>query len=114
MLNELDIPKAMIDTELAAMTTHVVTKTANRSVVGMLNEFSFLGERFLAPDNDLHSLSIRLADTHADRSTNQRATPTAKCAYDSSAKHPNGSNAKTKPPTLDAKPASSETPTRRT
>ena len=63
MLNELDIPKAMIDTELAAMTTHVVTKTANRSVVGMLNEFSFLGERFLAPDNDLHSLSIRLADT---------------------------------------------------
>ena len=63
MLNELDIPKAMIETELAAMTDHVVTKTANRSVVGMLNEFSFLGERFLNPDTDLQSLSIRLANT---------------------------------------------------
>ena len=63
MLNEFDIPKAIIDTELAAMTEHVVTKTANRSVVGMLNEFSFLGERFFDPGTDLHSLSIRLANT---------------------------------------------------
>jgi len=63
VLTELDIPKAIIDTELAAMTEHDVTKTANRSVVGMLNEFSFLGERFLNPDTTLHALSIRLANT---------------------------------------------------
>ena len=29
----------------------------------MLNEFSFLGERFLNPDTDLYALSIRLANT---------------------------------------------------
>jgi hypothetical protein len=63
MLHELDIPQPIIDTELAAMTEHVVAKTANRSVVGMLNEFSFLGERFLDPGTDLLLLSLRLAGT---------------------------------------------------
>ena len=48
--------------QLAEMTEHVVAKTANRSVVGMLNEFSFLGERFLDPGTDLLMLSLRLAD----------------------------------------------------
>jgi hypothetical protein len=62
MLHELDIPQTIIDTELAAMTEHVVAKAANRSVVGMLNEFSFLGERFLEPGTDLLLLSLRLAD----------------------------------------------------
>jgi hypothetical protein len=62
MLHELDIPQTIIDTELAAMSEHVVAKTANRSVVGMLNEFSFLGERFLEPGTDLLLLSLRLAD----------------------------------------------------
>ncbi len=45
------------------MTDHAIAKTANRSVVGMLNEFSFLGERFLDPGTDLLMLSLRLADT---------------------------------------------------
>jgi hypothetical protein len=62
MLHELDIPQTIIDTEIAAMTQHIVAKTANRSVVGMLNEFSFLGERFLDPNSDLLDLSLRLAD----------------------------------------------------
>jgi hypothetical protein len=62
MLHELGIPQTIIDTELAAMNEHVVAKTANRSVVGMLNEFSFLGERFLDPGTDLLMLSLRLAD----------------------------------------------------
>ncbi len=63
MLHELEIPESIIDTELAAMSEHVVAKTANRSVVGILNEFSFLGERFLDPGTDLLMLSLRLADT---------------------------------------------------
>jgi hypothetical protein len=62
MLHELAIPQPIIDTEIAAMTDHVVAKTANRSTVGMLNEFSFLGERFLDPGTDLLMLSLRLAD----------------------------------------------------
>jgi hypothetical protein len=62
MLHELDIPQTIIDTELAAMTDHVVAKTANRSVVGMLNEFSFLGGQFLHRETNLLMLSLRLAD----------------------------------------------------
>jgi hypothetical protein len=62
MLRELGIPQPIIDTELAAMTQHVVAKTANRSTVGMLTEFSFLGEHFLDPGTDLLALSLRLAD----------------------------------------------------
>ena len=41
-----------------------VTKTANRSLVGVMSEFSYLGEVFSAGSTtDLHGLSIRLAHT---------------------------------------------------
>ncbi len=55
----------MIDAELAAMNEVNVSKTANRSVVGMLNEFSFLGERWSnrGTETDLLALSLRLAET---------------------------------------------------
>lgn len=64
-LQALRIPTAMIDVELAAMNHVNVSKTANSSLVGMLNEFSFLGERFSnrGTETDLHSLSLRLAET---------------------------------------------------
>lgn len=62
VLADLGISGTIIDTELAAMNEHVVTKTANRSLIGMLNEFSFLVERFNNPGTDLHVLSMRLAD----------------------------------------------------
>ena len=113
MLNEFDIPKAMIDNELAAMTEHVVTKTAtDQSLACSTNSASSANDSSTRTRTSTHYRSDS-PTPHADPSTNQRATPIAKCAYDSSVKHPNGSNAKTKPPTLDAKPATSETPTRR-
>ena len=40
-----------------------VTETENRSLIGMLDEMSFLGERFNNPGTDLHAVSMRLADT---------------------------------------------------
>ena len=54
-----------IKRELAAMTEVAMGKTANRSVVGIMNEFSFLAEgyRDYLETADLMILSMRLADT---------------------------------------------------
>lgn len=56
---------AKIDAETQYMRECEIVKTANRSVVGMLNEFTFLArvwkeERDAPPD--LHRLSMKLAD----------------------------------------------------
>ena len=54
-----------IERELAAMTEVAMGKTANRSVVGTMNEFSFLAEgyREYLETSDLVTLSMRLANT---------------------------------------------------
>lgn len=54
-----------IDSEVAEMAQVRVAKTANRSVVGIMNEFSFLAEAYLDPPGpaDLLGLSMRLAET---------------------------------------------------
>ena len=56
-------PAAFIDAEVAEMAVWRVTKTANRSVVGILNEFAYLGQVWGGADNEraLLRLSIRLA-----------------------------------------------------
>jgi hypothetical protein len=65
VLEALGIPTTVIDAELAAMNEVNVSKTGNRSVVGMLNEFSFLGDRWSnrGTETDLLALSLRLAET---------------------------------------------------
>lgn len=57
--------KAVIEREVAEMGDVVFAKTANRSVVGTVNEFSFLAEgyREYLETSDLLTLSMRLADT---------------------------------------------------
>ena len=57
--------RAAIDREMAAMTEVAFAKTANRSVLGIMNEFSFLAEgyRDYLGTSDLLALSMRLADT---------------------------------------------------
>ncbi len=57
--------QAFIERELAAMADVAFAKTANRSVVGTMNEFSFLAEgyREYLESSDLMTLSKRLADT---------------------------------------------------
>lgn len=56
---------AFIEAEVAAMDESSIAKTANRSVVGMLNEFTFLSEAY-RERMEIHDpliLAIRLADT---------------------------------------------------
>lgn len=56
---------AYIEAEVAAMDECTISKTANRSVVGMLNEFSFLASAYRQQleIHDLLNLALRLADT---------------------------------------------------
>ena len=59
------VNRAVVEREIAAMADVAFTKTANRSVVGIMNEFSFLAEgyRGYLETADLMILSMRLADT---------------------------------------------------
>jgi hypothetical protein len=65
MLTALGVSDQFIECELAAMTQCTIAKTANRSVVGILKEFSFLAEgyREYLDTSDLLTLALRLADT---------------------------------------------------
>jgi hypothetical protein len=65
VLGRHGISRAAIDREMAAMTEVAFAKTANRSVLGIMNEFSFLAEgyRDYLETSDLLALSMRLADT---------------------------------------------------
>jgi len=59
------VPQRFIDHELAQMNEVQYAKTSNRSVVGIMNQFSFLAEgyREYLETIDLLMLSIRLAET---------------------------------------------------
>jgi hypothetical protein len=59
------VGQAFIANELASMTEVALAKTANRSVVGTMNEFAFLAEgyREYLETSDWLVLSMRLADT---------------------------------------------------
>jgi hypothetical protein len=58
-------PQAVIDEELRQMRDHRLAKTANRSVVGIMNEFTFLADAYRSdtPAPDLLALALRLAAT---------------------------------------------------
>ena len=58
-------PGAVIEEEQRQMRDRRLAKTANRSVVGIMNEFSFLAESYRGdtPTPDLLALAIRLATT---------------------------------------------------
>jgi hypothetical protein len=58
-------PDAVIDEEQRQMRDRRFAKTANRSVVGIMNKFTFLAEahRGDTPAPDLRALAIRLAAT---------------------------------------------------
>jgi hypothetical protein len=59
------IPRPFIEQELAQMNEVQYAKTSNRSVVGIMNQFSYLAEgyRDYLETNDLLALSIRLSET---------------------------------------------------
>jgi hypothetical protein len=58
-------PVAIVDEELQRMRDWRIVPTANRSVVGILNEFTYLAEAWRdgRPQPDLHALALRLATT---------------------------------------------------
>jgi hypothetical protein len=58
-------PAAVIDEEQRQMRDRRLAKTANRSVVGIMNEFTFLAEAYRGdtPAPDLLALAMRLATT---------------------------------------------------
>jgi hypothetical protein len=65
VLGAREIESDFIEREVAAMSAVVVAKTANRSVVGTMNEFAFEAGvyRDLGDAGDLLGLAIRLAKT---------------------------------------------------
>jgi hypothetical protein len=58
-------PDTIIAAELRQMHEHRLAKTANRSVVGIMNEFTYLAEAYRddTPAPDLLALAMRLATT---------------------------------------------------
>lgn len=65
VLQALDLPPEFIRAEIEEMREVVYAKTVNRSVVGMMNEFSFLAEgyRSLEGKMDPLEISLKLANT---------------------------------------------------
>jgi len=61
----LGLPDEFITHETTEMGTHQLTKTANRSVLGTMNDFAYLAEAQPTAKNptDLLELSLRLART---------------------------------------------------
>jgi hypothetical protein len=59
------LPEEFTTREITAMGTHQLTKTANRSVLGTMNDFAHLAEAHTTAKNptDLVELSLRLAQT---------------------------------------------------
>lgn len=59
------MPQKFIDHELAQMNEVQYAKTSNRSVVGIMNQFSYLAEgyREYLETKDLRALSLRLSET---------------------------------------------------
>lgn len=70
-------PLELINHEIAAMQSFGYAKTANRSLVGMLNQFSYLAEGYIdfRQTTDLLELSIRLADTPCSPLYKKAVTP---------------------------------------
>jgi hypothetical protein len=63
VLNALDVDAGFIATEVTAMSQVKYAKTSNRSVLGIMNQFSYLAEgyRDYLETSDLLALSLRLA-----------------------------------------------------
>jgi len=60
-----DVARPVIDREVAAMNLDCLTSTTSRSVVGVMNEFTFLAKAYRPPDggDDLDERSMSLART---------------------------------------------------
>jgi hypothetical protein len=59
------VPQSLIESELLQMNDVQYAKTTNRSLVGMLNQFTYLAEGYHGhlDNNDLMAISMRLSET---------------------------------------------------
>ena len=82
VLSAHDLDPRFVEQERAEMAVHRLEKTANRSVVGMLNEFAFLGAAYLdaGRDPDLVALALRLAKTPCGPLYRTNGSPDAELA----------------------------------
>jgi hypothetical protein len=60
VLRGIGIPEQIITDELAAMNTAVIAKTASRSVLGMITEFTFMAEHAIARGHSADHLDLAL------------------------------------------------------
>lgn len=65
VLRALDMPAQFIDSEIDGMSEVVYAKTANRSVLGVMNEFAYLAEGYRDQSGSIDpvALSLKLAGT---------------------------------------------------
>ena len=63
LLSAHRVPAPLIDAERAQALEHRLAATANRSLVGVMNEFAYLADLDRADNADLMRLSMRLATT---------------------------------------------------
>jgi hypothetical protein len=63
LLSAHQVPAPLIEGEHAEALEHRLAATANRSLVGVMNEFAFLGDVDRDEQPDLMRLSVRLATT---------------------------------------------------
>jgi Domain of unknown function (DUF6933) len=70
-------PEAVIDEEQRQMRDRHLAKTANRSVAGIMNEFTFLAGAYRGdtPAPDLLALAVRLAATPCDPLNSKHVSP---------------------------------------
>ena len=83
VLSAHGISQSFIDFELAQMREVQITKTANRSVVGVMNEFSYLARvsQIYLETTDLIRLSLRLAETPCGPLYKRLVTPARELKY---------------------------------
>jgi hypothetical protein len=61
----LGLSESFVASEVAAMTNHQMTKTASHSVLGTMNDFSYLADAHREPDKTTNRIdpTLRLAGT---------------------------------------------------
>jgi hypothetical protein len=76
----LGLDNEFIAQEIIEMNSHQLTKTANRSVLGTMNDFAYLADAYRTPNNaiDLLQLSLRLAQTPCGPPIGATSAQTAK------------------------------------
>lgn len=77
VLHGQDVRPSFVRREIEGMSDHRLTKTSNRSVIGIMSEFTFLADAFRDHhgDNDLLTMALWLAKTPCGPLRNRAISP---------------------------------------